>query len=370
MLRIWLSRFGFRRRTLSRRGAGLLAAERLLDRSQACLERLELLGELVAGKLASLGELRPGLLPAPRHLPAGLPAPPRHLVACLEAAAGDLIEKVRRALARLGTGGRLERARNCRAQGVGDASVAAFLRPSWPFATHDGQHNPPPVTVHLRPTAPIAADALLPGDPGRALALAQALLERPRMANHARGIWGYSGRTPAGHELTIQSTGIGGPSGAVVLEELADLGVRRAVRVGTCTSLDGGLRLGDILLVDAAISDDGTSRALGANPASRPEPALQTQLQRDGTAKGAVVASTDLFYDPASHDRRAGWLEAGASAVELGSAALFEVGRRRGIAVASCLVVAELADGARLDDEALDAAGVRAGRLASEALGG
>ena len=47
--------------------------------------------------------------------------------------------------------------------------------------------------------------------PGRALLLAQELLEEPKMSNHARGLWGYSGRTPAGDELTIQATGMGGP---------------------------------------------------------------------------------------------------------------------------------------------------------------
>ena len=50
-----------------------------------------------------------------------------------------------------------------------------------------------PVPARLRPTAPIAADAILVGDPGRALLLAQELLEEPKMSNHARGLWGYSG---------------------------------------------------------------------------------------------------------------------------------------------------------------------------------
>src|SRR6476469_7789804 len=98
----------------------------------------------------------------------------------------------------------------------------------------------------LRPTASFAADAILVGDPGRALLLAQELLEQPKMSNHARGLWGYSGLTPAGDELTIQSTGIGGPSAALVLADLAELGVRRAVRVGTCTGLRAGTSLGDL----------------------------------------------------------------------------------------------------------------------------
>ncbi|MGN6556593.1 MAG: phosphorylase family protein, partial [Solirubrobacterales bacterium] len=105
--------------------------------------------------------------------------------------------------------------------------------------------------ARLRPTAPIAADAILVGDPGRALMLAQELLQQPKMSNHARGLWGYTGLTHEGHELTVQSTGMGGPSATVVLHDLAELGVRRAVRVGTCTSL-GEQALGQIVVVTEA----------------------------------------------------------------------------------------------------------------------
>src|SRR5437016_8431982 len=83
---------------------------------------------------------------------------------------------------------------------------------------------------HLHPTAPLAERVLLPGDPGRALTLAQALLEEPRMFNHNRGLWGYTGAAAAdGRPLTIQSTGMGGPSAAIVVSELAELGARRFV---------------------------------------------------------------------------------------------------------------------------------------------
>ena len=66
-----------------------------------------------------------------------------------------------------------------------------------------GSGWPPPSPSHadaarLRPNASDAADAILVGDPGRALLLAQELLEQPKMSNHARGLWGYSGQTPAG----------------------------------------------------------------------------------------------------------------------------------------------------------------------------
>ena len=83
--------------------------------------------------------------------------------------------------------------------------------------------------THLSPSAELAPRVLLPGDPHRALAVAQALLEKPpRMFNHSRGLWGYSGIAADGEPLTIQSTGMGGPSAAIVCEELIALGAWRS----------------------------------------------------------------------------------------------------------------------------------------------
>ena len=97
--------------------------------------------------------------------------------------------------------------------------------------------------VHLKPNAPVAERALLPGDPGRALRLAQELLAEPmQVLNTHRGLWGYTGTAADGAPLTIQSTGMGGPSAAIVAEELVGLGARRLVRVGTCGLLDGRAR--------------------------------------------------------------------------------------------------------------------------------
>src|SRR5213080_356896 len=97
--------------------------------------------------------------------------------------------------------------------------------------------------IGLQPTAPLAKRVLLPGDPGRALLLAQSLLEEPKMFNHHRGLWGYSGTATDGELLTIQSTGMGGPSAAIVISELADLGAELLLRVGTCGALDPSLAL-------------------------------------------------------------------------------------------------------------------------------
>src|SRR5215207_6976777 len=115
----------------------------------------------------------------------------------------------------------------------------------------------------LKPHEPVAERVLLPGNPGRALRLAQQLLDGPRMLNHHRGLWGYSGPGPGGAPLTIQSTGLGGPSAAAVVAELIALGARRLVRVGTAAGL-GATPLGALVVADEALAADGTSRALGA----------------------------------------------------------------------------------------------------------
>jgi uridine phosphorylase len=199
--------------------------------------------------------------------------------------------------------------------------------------------------------------------------LATTILEKPLMSNLSRGLWGYHGRTRGGGELTVQSTGIGGPSAAVVLAELADLGVRRAIRIGTCSALAPGLEPGDAIVADAALAGDGVGSALAPGaPPLRVDPALMAALATAAPqAKRGLVASTDLYYDHGS-PRRDDWRAAGAVAVELSAAALLAVGGRCGVAVACGLVVGESADGRRLDDTALDGALLDLGAGAASAL--
>jgi uridine phosphorylase len=219
----------------------------------------------------------------------------------------------------------------------------------------------------LRAKTGYASDALLPGDPGRALTLAQQLLVDPKMSNHNRGLWGYSGRTEAGAPLSIQSTGIGAPSAAIVIHELAELGVRRAIRTGTCGALDPELRLGDLLCAEAALADDGVSGTLGDGIA-RPDPTLLERLARE--AQSVLIASTDFFYEPSPQPRER-WIAAGARAVEMEAAALFTLGGRLGVSVACLLVVTDVfPEGRRrrIDDETLASAVERMGRVAAGAL--
>ncbi len=224
------------------------------------------------------------------------------------------------------------------------------------------------MTIHLHPTAPLADRVLLPGDPGRALLLAQALLSEPKMFNHNRGLWGYTGEAADGRPLTIQSTGMGGPSAAIVIAELAELGARSLVRVGTCGALDLSLELGQLLVASEAIAADGTSRALGADERVAPSREILERLIGNGTRHGAVVSS-DLFYDgEAGAEER--WRTAGAVAVEMETATLFALARRRGLAAASVLIVSDivLPERRRIDPEALREAEHRLGELALAGL--
>ena len=212
--------------------------------------------------------------------------------------------------------------------------------------------------IHLRPHADVAERVLLPGDPGRALRLAQQVVDAPKMLNHHRGLWGYTGIASDGAPLTIQSTGLGGPSTAIVVEELIGLGARRLVRVGTCRAL-ADLPLGSLVLAERVRCEDGVTRALGAGAMLEPDPELLAGLT--GGVGGEVV-STDLFYDP----RPERW--EGAVAVDLATAALFAVAARHGVRSACVLVVSESPAG-RIGSEALERAEVVLGRVGAGAVG-
>jgi uridine phosphorylase len=228
-----------------------------------------------------------------------------------------------------------------------------------------------PSPIHLHPAAPLAERVLLPGDPHRALAVAQAILDRPKMFNHHRGLWGYTGNARDGGPLTVQATGMGGPSAAIVVEELVDLGARTLLRIGTCGALGDDLALGELVAAESVLPADGTSAALGAGPRLSPSPSLLAALV-EGGARPATALSTDLFYDP-DGDAPARWRAAGADVVEMEAAALLAIAERRGVAAAVVLAVTDLlggpeADRRRIDRDELDRAGLRLGEAGWAAI--
>lgn len=223
--------------------------------------------------------------------------------------------------------------------------------------------------AHIHQTTELAERVLLPGDPGRALRLAQELLDTPKMLNHNRGLWGYTGTAADGKLLSIQSTGMGGPSMAIVATELIELGARRLVRAGTCGGLDADLALGQLLVVTEALADDGTSQALGGHRPLAPVrgPGKLTGALLRGGFVPAVAVSTDLFYDVA--DRTPTWNAAGAQVVEMETATLFTVAARHGIEAGCALLVSDMLEPhSRIQPDALHAAEIELGRLAIAAL--
>ena len=232
----------------------------------------------------------------------------------------------------------------------------------------------------LQPTTSLSERVLLPGDPGRALMLAESLLDGAKMFNHNRGLWGYTGLAPDGEPLTIQSTGMGGPSAAIVIHELVDLGARRLLRVGTCGALAQGLRLGNIVIVTEAIAADGASRALGANERVPSSPDLLEAVlaaarppfpdsgQGDHAIHQGPVATSDLFYDNRGLEHQ--WAAAGALAVEMEAASLFALAAIRAVQAAALLVVSDiiLPERLRIGREDLRAAERRMGEAALRAL--
>lgn len=101
--------------------------------------------------------------------------------------------------------------------------------------------------------------ALLPGDPGRVSEIAAtAPIERAReiaSKREYRSWLGYVGKTP----VLVTSTGIGGPSASIAIDELAQLGVRTFLRVGTTGAIQADVNVGDVVVTTAAVRLDGAS---------------------------------------------------------------------------------------------------------------
>jgi uridine phosphorylase len=193
----------------------------------------------------------------------------------------------------------------------------------------------------------------------------------PRMFNHNRGLWGYSGTATDGEALTIQATGMGGPSAAIVLAELIELGARRAIRVGTCGALVGELTLGDQVIAEQCICADGASRAISGRERVRSDAALTEALKRSApAARAGAVISVDLFYDHGASREQ----PVDALAIEMEAATLCAIGEAEQVPVACLLTVTDTFDAegrrTRIDTSELQGAGERMGAVALAALGG
>lgn len=188
------------------------------------------------------------------------------------------------------------------------------------------------------------------------------------MFNHNRGLWGYTGLASDGEPLTIMAHGMGAPSAVIVLEELCDLGLEVAVRVGSCGAVAEGIAPGEILNVGSALALDGVSRDLGFEGIAEPDGELR-DLLAPGCDRTGLFVTADLFYEHGS-DRISAWQQDGALAVEMEAAALFNVARIRGLRLGCACMVTDGSPGGgkRLTGVGLERATERLGRVGADAL--
>ena len=129
-------------------------------------------------------------------------------------------------------------------------------------------------------------------------------MESPRQVNGERGLLGFTGSFD-GTPVSVQATGMGCPSAAIVIEELIQLGCTRLIRVGTCGALQPQLALGDMIVGISAVPADGTARAYTAGEPHAPTADFGLTHGIIHAAKGfgvrphvGAIASSDTFYDP------------------------------------------------------------------------
>ena len=193
--------------------------------------------------------------------------------------------------------------------------------------------------------------AILPGDPGRVLEIANHL-ENPRFVAANREYTTYGGEL-AGKKVCVTSTGIGGPSAAIAMEELVRCGVHTFIRIGTCGGMQDGVLPGDIIIASAAVRAEGTSGEY--IPAGYPASAdfYVTNALREAAIFNnlphhvGVVHSKDSFYGqtepdtmPLAESLKNKWdayIASGCLASEMEAAALFAVGLVRSVRVGAVL---------------------------------
>jgi DeoD family purine-nucleoside phosphorylase len=227
--------------------------------------------------------------------------------------------------------------------------------------------------IHVRAEPGDYAEAcLLPGDPLRAQYIAETYLAGAVQRNAERGMLGYTGEFE-GRPVSVQATGMGCPSAAIVAEELHQLGVKRMLRVGTCGGLQPDLRLGDLIVALSAIPADATARHLvGADqhvPTASWElvhGAVHVAKEIGQAMRIGPIVSSDLFYNP-DDGQYARWSSRGVLAVEMEAAVLFTLGALRGFAAGCLLTVSDVVvegEFQRISDEELRAAVDRMTRVA------
>ena len=213
--------------------------------------------------------------------------------------------------------------------------------------------------------------AIIPGDPGRVEKIA-AFLDNAEQVGYNREYNSYLGYLN-GEKVLVVSTGIGGPSCAICVEELAKIGVDTFIRVGTCGGMQPNVKPGDVVISTGAIRQDGTSREylpieFPAVADFHVTSALYNAAQNLGYDNHiGVVQAKDSFYGQHSPEsmpiapellaKWEAWKQGGCLASEMEGAALFIVSAARGLrsgAVFHCVWNQEVSQSAMPKDRKED----------------
>jgi len=190
----------------------------------------------------------------------------------------------------------------------------------------------------------IAETILLPGDPLRAQFIAENFLSDVIMYTKIRGILGFTG-TYKGVRISVQGTGMGGPSiGIYSYELIHSYGVKKLIRIGSAGAIQEHLHLGDLIGVTAACYDTDYTHQLQIPGTISPaasfyllQLAYQQALQRNQKIHIGTVLSSDVFYSLRKNQSLSTWKELGVLAVEMEAASLF-LTAQAGRAEAMCLL--------------------------------
>jgi purine-nucleoside phosphorylase len=202
--------------------------------------------------------------------------------------------------------------------------------------------------IHVRAEPGDYAEAcLLPGDPLRAKYIAETFFDNPVQKNSERGMLGYTG-TFQGKPVSVQSSGMGCPSAAIVIEELVQLGVKKLMRVGTCGGLQPDLSMGDLIVALSATPADSTaSHYVGGEPHAPTadfglvHEAVHQAKHLGKPVRVGPIVSSDIFYNP-DQGMAARWSDRGILAVEMEAAILFTLGALRKIQAGCMLIVSDV----------------------------
>lgn len=183
--------------------------------------------------------------------------------------------------------------------------------------------------------------ALLPGDPARLDRIAPFLQNVQELAfnREYRSLVGEY----KGVRILAISTGIGGASAGIAVEELRNIGVEVMIRIGSCGTLQPELKVGDLLLVNGAVRDDGTSKAyIDPKYPAVPDTELLFCCMEAAKEKGfpyhlGIARSHDSFYTGDEEKIYSYWAKQGVFGSDMETAALFTIGRLRGVKTASIL---------------------------------